>query len=284
MSSLSFKKISPIDFYSKSIWILGKVAIFFAVGLAISARQKLNEYNRIMPVQIEKPSEINSASDITANSQEKLMLIQKRDLFATIKSEKKEEVKEPKKKSELGFRLVGTSITKGKTPFAIIENSQKKQDVFEIEEKVFQKASLKEIHTEKIVLERDGTLEVLEVEGGIKDPSDSNITSSGGEFVIPEEELTEALNNLPTLLSQARAVPYFRNGQSIGMRLYAIKSGSLYEKIGLKNSDVIKEINNSQVNDPSKALKLFEDLKTERSISVAVEREGQDIQLRYQIR
>jgi type II secretion system protein C len=284
MTSLSLKKISPIDLYSKSIWILGKVAIFFAVGLAISARQKLNEYNRIIPVNIETSSETNTASQETLNSKEKLMLIQKRDLFSTIESEKKVEIKEPKKKSDLGFRLVGTSVTKGKKPFAIIENSQKKQDVFEIEEKVFEKASLKEIDTDKIVLERDGSLEVLEVEGGIRAPGESNISSSGGEFIIPEDELNEALNNLPTLLSQARAVPYFRNGQSIGMRLYAIKSGSLYEKIGLKNSDVIKEINNTQVNDPSKALKLFEDLKTERSINVSVEREGQDIQLRYQIR
>jgi type II secretory pathway component PulC len=58
----------------------------------------------------------------------------------------------------------------------------------------------------------------------------------------------------------------------------------MYEKLGLKNSDIIKNINQSPVTDPAKALKLFEDLKSQRSIQVVVEREGIDVPLQYQIR
>lgn len=282
--SYSLRNISPIDFFSKSIWLLGKVAIFFAVGMAITARQKLDEYNQIQPVKLDDSLLSNEFSSANAVTDADVQGIVQRDLFKSKKEVAKEAPAETKKKSDLGFRLVGTLITPGKSPIAIIENSQKKQDVFENTEQVFAKAVLKEIHPEHVVLERDGKLEILEVAGGIKDPSESSIRSDGTEFVVPEDELTDALNNLPKLLSEARAVPYFRNGESIGMRLYAIKAGSMYEKLGLKNSDVIKEINSNKVNDPSKALKLFEDLKSERSISVSVEREGQDVQLQYQIR
>jgi len=277
------KNILSIDNLSKFIWISGKIAIFLAVGVSISSREKLDIYNTIKPVSTDNFNQSDeSSSKIFSNPD--LDLIVKRDLFSLQKKAEEKVVEKEKKKSDLKFRLVGTSITKNKPPFAIIENDKKQQDVFEKDELIFSKATLKEIHSDYVVLLRDGSLETLEVEGGTRDSSESGISSSGTDFVVPEDEVNDALNNLPRLLSEARAVPYFRNGESIGMRLYAIKSGSLYEKLGLKNSDIIKEINNKQVNDPSKALKLFEDLKSERSIGVSVERNGEDVRLQYQIR
>ena len=86
------------------------------------------------------------------------------------------------------------------------------------------------------------------------------------------------------LLTQARAVPYFKDGRSIGLRLFAIKTGSLYEKLGLKNGDILKSINGNSLGDLSQAMKLFEQLKQERSISVMLERDKQDKEFRYQIR
>lgn len=287
MADFSISKLSPIELSSHAIWVLGKISIFLAVAVAITARQELDEYRSISPpaIKISKQDSI-SVDTIDSELSAKLATIRNRDLFGVAKSDdKKEEPKQDTKKTSLDFRLVGTSVTNGRDPFAIIENSSKKQDVFEISNLVFDKATIKEIHPDKVILERDGQLETLELEGD-KNPTSggTGIQSSGADFTVPEEEITEALNNLPVLLSQARAVPYFRNGESVGMRLYAIKSGSLYEKLGLKNSDIIKNINNTAVTDPAKALKLFEDLKSERSIGVQVEREGQDLQLNYQVR
>ncbi len=103
-------------------------------------------------------------------------------------------------------------------------------------------------------------------------------------FSIADDEISSALANLPQLLSQARAVPYFRNGTSIGMRLFAIKPESLYEKLGLKNGDIILSVNENSLSDPAQALKLFEQLKTERAINVKLERNSQVSEMRYSIR
>jgi general secretion pathway protein C len=104
------------------------------------------------------------------------------------------------------------------------------------------------------------------------------------DFTVEETELNDALSNLPVLISQVRAVPYFRDGQSIGMRLFALRRDSLWEKIGLKNGDILLAVNDNSLSDPSQALKIFEQLKSERSINVKLERNGSPTELRYNIR
>ena len=86
------------------------------------------------------------------------------------------------------------------------------------------------------------------------------------------------------LLTQARAVPYFKDGQSVGLRLFAIKTGSLFSEIGLKNGDILKDINGSSLADITQAIKLFEQLKQERSINLKLERGKQEVVYNYEIK
>ena len=58
----------------------------------------------------------------------------------------------------------------------------------------------------------------------------------------------------------------------------------MYEKIGLKNGDILKTINGNSLGDISQAMKLFERLKEERSITLTLERSKQQKVYRYQIR
>ena len=187
----------------------------------------------------------------------------------------------------LSLTLIGTFLAGGESPYAIIEDKKKQnQDVFVISQSIFGQATLKRIFQDKVEIEREGKIEILKLDdlGGGSPDSSGGISSSGDEFVVDEAELDKGLENLPLLLTQARAVPYFKEGRSIGLRLFAIKSGSLYEKIGLKNGDILKTINGNNLGDISQALKLFEQLKQERSISLVLEREKQDRDFKYQIR
>lgn len=115
-------------------------------------------------------------------------------------------------------------------------------------------------------------------------PNDGKVVQvSETKFLVKDEELTKQLENMPLLLTQARAVPYFQDGKAIGFRLFAIKSGSLYERIGLRNGDVIKSVDGVSMADPSQVLKLFEALKEARSIEVLLERQKEDLRFRYQL-
>lgn len=187
--------------------------------------------------------------------------------------------------SPLMLSLIGTFLTQGQEPYAIIEDKKKNdQEMFLIGDSVFQQATLKKIYLDRVEVERNGKLEVLRLDEIAGNGGAGVVSSGSDDFVIEEAELDKGLENLPLLLTQARAVPYFKDGRSIGLRLFAIKTGSLYEKVGLKNGDILKTINGNNLGDISQALKLFEQLKQERSISLTLERDKQEREFKYTIR
>ncbi len=189
--------------------------------------------------------------------------------------------------SPLSLTLVGTFVTGGQEPYAIIEDKKKQnQDMFLLGQSIFDQATLKQIYQDRVEIERLGKIEILKLDefGGGDSSAPGGISAQGDDYVVDEAELDKGLENLPLLLTQARAVPYFKDGRSIGLRLFAIKSGSLYEKIGLKNGDILKAINGNSLADITQALKLFEQLKQERSINLVLERDKQDREFKYTIR
>jgi type II secretion system protein C len=192
--------------------------------------------------------------------------------------------------SKLRLRLVGTNVGSKENSFAIIEDSSKnEQDVFDLNEKVFNQAKLIEIQRELVKIETNGKVETLLLDDGVPAPKvaateDAAPSDDQTDFAVSESELNDSLSNLPLLLSQARAVPYFRNGQSIGMRLFAIRKDSMYEKLGLQNGDIITTVNENSLSDPSQAIRLFEQLKNEKQVTVKLERNGSERAMNYSIR
>lgn len=183
--------------------------------------------------------------------------------------------------------LIAVNQSSDGTGFAIIEdNSKKVQDVFGLNDTVFTQGIIKAIQNDAVKLERNGKVELLT----LKDPlpglgsADNAGDAEQTDFSISDEEVSAALANLPQLMTQARAVPYFRNGKSIGLRMFAIQMGSIYQKLGLKNGDILLAINDNDLGDPTKALTLFEQLKSERSLNVKLERESRNLDMRYTIR
>ena len=193
--------------------------------------------------------------------------------------------KPTRKPSPLMLTLIGTFITTGQEPYAIIESKKKReQEMFLLEDSVFDQATLKKIFKDRVEIDHNGEIEVLFLDDSIGSSGDSGVSEDSDDFVIDEAEVDKGLENLPLLLTQARAVPYFKDGRAIGLRLFAIKTGSLYEKVGLRNGDILKSINGNSLGDISQALKLFEKLKEERSITLLLERAKKEREFRYTIR
>ena len=187
--------------------------------------------------------------------------------------------------SNVALKLIGTFITDGEESTAIIEDSKKQgsQDVFGLNDSVFGEAELVAIFSDRVEIERGGKRETLVLDERVAGGGGSG-AASDNTVVVDEQELDNAMANLPLLLTQARAVPYFKEGKSVGLRLFAIRRGSLFEKIGLQNGDILKEINGSSLSDISQAVKLFEKLKQQRDVSVMLERQRQEQTIRYMIR
>jgi general secretion pathway protein C len=190
---------------------------------------------------------------------------------------------EAKPISNLSLELIGTFVTSGQPAHAIIlDKKNNAQDVFEINSNIFDAAILVGIFPDRVEINRNGNIEILKLDDTPSSSTDGE--SSDAELItVSEEEVNSALNNLPLLLTQARAVPYFQDGKSVGLRLFAIKNGSLYEKIGLLNGDILKTINGNNLGDITQAVKLFEQLRDERAISLVLERNRTAKTLQYRI-
>jgi general secretion pathway protein C len=107
---------------------------------------------------------------------------------------------------------------------------------------------------------------------------------SEGKWMVDQREMLASTENMNQILTQARALPYMEQGKTVGFRISEIVPGSIYEKIGLHNGDVIQRVNAQDVDDPAKFFQLYQGLQTERNISIDLLRGGQRQTLNYEIR
>ena len=65
--------------------------------------------------------------------------------------------------------------------------------------------------------------------------------------------------------------------------MFAIRQGSIFHQLGLKNGDVIERVNGADLSDPAKALALFQQLRNEQNITMDVLRNKANVTVGYQI-
>lgn len=117
------------------------------------------------------------------------------------------------------------------------------------------------------------------------DPTDMRgVTKlSENDYRIERAEVDRALANLNEVATQARVVPSYKNGKPNGFKMFSIKKGSIYDKIGLQNGDVIQRINGYDMNSPDRALEIFAKLRDATSLAIEVQRRGDPRTFNYAI-
>jgi general secretion pathway protein C len=115
------------------------------------------------------------------------------------------------------------------------------------------------------------------------DSGDGIVKTGDNRFGVPRSTVDNALNNLSQLATEARVVPAFEGGKPVGFKLFSIKPGSLYSKIGLQNGDVINRINGYEMSSPEKGLEVYQKLKDSANITVDIKRRGKGMTLDYTI-
>ncbi len=275
------------------------------VGTALSAR--LTEVPRLeispppppIPQQSTKPSSYYA-------------LIHQRDIFNSAKpvDETTEVVAEPVKITDLRLKLWGVALRGEDNSYCIIEEEKlREQGVYKVGAEVPGGAVVKSVEWDRVILTVAGKDEILELEDGMTggaltspapfSPAVRGAASAAAaamppvqgvevisdtEYVVDRKEVDNALENMSQLFTQIRAVPHFEGGEATGFRLFAIRRGSLFDKIGLKNGDIIRNINGQVMNDPTRALALLEQLREAKDLTVAVTRNRKDQTINYTVR
>jgi general secretion pathway protein C len=203
--------------------------------------------------------------------------------------------------TSLKLTLMGTIAGDNKTSSAFIEDAgTKTQGLYKIGDNI-QGAVVKSIARNKVILKMGSRDEVLTM--GEDDATGGTNTASqqtrgqGSQALItqplpvvetPERnismnrsEVNDSLKDLNGLMSQASIQPHNTDGQADGLAILGIKAGSIFRKMGLRNGDIVKSINNEAIKSPEDLINMYNDLKTAPDVSVQILRRGQERTLNY---
>ncbi len=190
------------------------------------------------------------------------------------------------------YSLIGT-IEGDVFAGAVLADSTNQQTFYRLGEKLPDGSQIVKVLHDRVSLKRsDGSVSDIQILDDTKIvtvakavPATAGVKRlSKDSFMVDQREVAASTDNLGQILTQARALPYMENGKTAGFRLSEIVPGSIYEKIGLQNGDVVQRVNSQDINDPGKFFQMYQGLKDERHITLDLIRNGQHQTLNYDIR
>ena len=186
--------------------------------------------------------------------------------------------------TQLPLTLLGTAAADPpELSWAAIEDRESQQTLtLRIGDSVRNQAQVRRIERKRIVLEENGTLRELALE----EPADLPTTPPPRPAVraarlpsrravsppLPElaSGADEGARSPARLFSEARILPKYDAGQMVGVQVSAIKPGSLFEKMGIEDGDVITELNGMRIDSPEQSAKILLELTRSESFTIQV--------------
>jgi general secretion pathway protein C len=186
----------------------------------------------------------------------------------------------------------GTVAGGARYGFAVIENkAEKKQRLYKVGDNL-SGARIIRIMRNAIALDVNGQEQILKVpetsERSIlppgSPPGPSPIASSGKTITLDRKDIDSSLKDMGTILSQAVVRPYFTGGVPDGFMISNIKSGSIYQRIGFVDGDVIQGINERKLTTGDDMMELYNSFKSASSLALQVKRQGRQEIFNYTFR
>jgi type II secretion system protein C len=167
-----------------------------------------------------------------------------------------------------------------------------RQGIFSIGDRACDLAEVREVRQDAIVIENleAKTLELLTFPR-VRTPAaapprapapvqDSAPPPEPIQVALPTEAVQTAIANLPELLSSAFAVPRYRDGEGgqrviDGFVVTQVKPSGTAERLGLRNGDVILDVNGQVLDGMPTVMRLFGQLQSTPKVTITVLRDGQ---------
>jgi len=190
---------------------------------------------------------------------------------------------------ETSLKLVlwGT-VTGGDNVFAVIEDRKTKKQSLYAAGDLIQGARIKKILRHEVILTWQGKDEVLKMDNDQKNAAPK--LKMAGKIIKSLKNtdiigLSEKLQEDAGLLEkQIKLRSYFFGGEPDGLMAYGIRPGSVFKQMGLRNGDIIKEINGTSIVSEDDASTLYSEIKETENINITILRRGKEKQLVFQIK
>ncbi|MGD0073072.1 MAG: type II secretion system protein GspC [Candidatus Binataceae bacterium] len=281
---LSERYIAALNFV-----LIAAIAYFAALSADDLIARTLNASSSITP-----PSQAARRETAANLSRASYSVIVDRDVFNSVKAAAPAPVAPVA--ADLHIKLLGTSELTLAKPFAIIEDERNhQQSLYRLGDEIPDAGTLVAVERKRVLINHDGELRALEIaDDGTQVASRSDSegprpepgihASSPNHYAVDRATVDHNLQNMGSLLTQMRALPNVENGKTNGFRLSEIQQGSLFQQMGLQDGDIVKSVAGQTINDPMRAMELLSVLQNQQSISLQVIRNGQPVQINYDIR
>ena len=182
---------------------------------------------------------------------------------------------------DLGLRLVGTAVSDnpGQSLAVVEDRSTGEQGAYSEGDRPGG-VLIKKILFGKVVFDTGTGEQILTVGSGRLSGSRPPAPETGP---LTMKEVDAALPDYPALMQQIRVRSQFQGGRPAGFVIYKIEPGSIFERMGLENSDVIVKVNGGAITSSQPVKEFYDALRAGGTISLEVRREETTRDLMFEI-
>ena len=281
----------------KSLFII--LNLFFIAAIAYCLVE--TGYNNLFPQNFTLPGQkvynikaqtLNSGQNKQGIDKKLTNIIVKKNLFKVeieqkdkplVELEKEEKKSETLELTKLKLVLWGT-VTGQENVYAVIEDKKvRKQALYQIGD-LIQGAELKKILRNKVILLFQGKDQFLEVQANSRnDTRFSNLKETIPVEAAPVKSVIDhdAPDDIGSMMRQIKFRPHFSEGEPDGLMVYGIRPNSVFREIGLRNGDIIKDVNGVAIVSKNDVSGLFAEIEDQEYLKITLFRRGKVKELTY---
>ncbi|MCX5832078.1 MAG: PDZ domain-containing protein [Deltaproteobacteria bacterium] len=187
------------------------------------------------------------------------------------------------------LEVKGTVAGTGKDGFAIIEEKGKNKQLLYKVGNVVAGAKVVKITRNAVTFlvgDKERVLKMADTnQAPLLPPRPSGPPAAGSlsaaPMVVTRSEVDASLKDMGTMLSQAQIRPYYADGVPDGFMVTNIKPGSIYERIGLTEGDIVQGTNDRRLVTADDMTALYNSMKAGSSLTLKIKRGGQQQNIQY---
>ncbi len=197
---------------------------------------------------------------------------------------------------ELGLVLIGTIAGSPLFSRAIIKDVESKIPQLYRIGGIVSGARIKSIEKDAVILVHNGQNKIIRLHVGrdhTKSRTEATLAKSSelgkaAQPILPVGEsaskIPGTLGHLETIFDEVIIEPHVVNGQTEGLRVTGLEDVALVKNIGLKNGDIIRQVNGHHLTNKQKAYQIFKKARTQPTLSVELLRQGKTEELSFNLR
>ena len=197
----------------------------------------------------------------------------------------------------LKLQLSGTTVgTPGMSSTVIENQTSKSVKVYKVGDKVAPGTVIESILPKKVILNREGSREVLALGGATSMTPSAAVTApsgaidrlprvstgSSGEKILQRREWMD--RDPYEMMGTAKVAPAWKDGQVQGLELTNIAGNEYAERLGVRDGDIIVAVNGVKIKSLQDGIDLANRLQRAPVVTVEILRDGEPEVLTYKFR